>query len=140
MLKKISNYLHRIQIEHQVDRKQDTLSFAVSSPQGSWQCSILLERNKRKVQGFGFYSTIPQAVPLNQRTDMALFLMCLNNNRIFGNFEIDLKTGDIHFKTYIDCEQSTFSERSFDRTMLVNVSIMQQHLPDLLQFIKQERA
>ncbi len=140
MIEQISNYFRRIGVDHEIDAKRQALYFDVQTPQGAWQCLILVSRNKETGSGAGFYSTLPAKVPSLLRDQMALFLMCLNNDRIFGNFELDPQTGDLHFKTYIDFENRGFSEKAVERNMLINISIMQKHMSKLTKMIKRERA
>lgn len=135
MIKKISSYFHRIGVEHQTDVRRRALSFDVDTPQGLWHCSILVGSSVHTKSGVGFYSTLPAKVPLALRNHMAMFLMCLNNDRLFGNFELDPETGDLHFKTYIDFENRAFSEKAVERNMLINISIMQRHMPKLMKMI-----
>lgn len=136
MIEQISNYFQRIGVEHETDINRQALFFDVETPQGAWQCLILVNKNKEMRSGVGFYSTLPTKVPRLLRNNMALFLMCLNNDRIFGNFELDPQTGDLHFKTYIDFENRGFSEKAVERNMLINISIMQQHMPKLTKMIQ----
>ena len=133
--KKLSSYLLRIGVEHDVNMSDKALTFDVETPQGTWHCSILVDNNLPSQRGMGFYSTLPAKVPTDLLNHMALFLMCLNNDRLFGNFELDPETGDLHFKTYIDFENRAFSEKAVERNMLINISIMQKHMPRLMRMI-----
>jgi hypothetical protein len=135
MIKKLSTYLFRIGVDHEIDLKDKALTFDVDTPQGTWHCSILIDNNLYTKGGMGFYSTLPARVPIGLLNHMALFLMCLNNDRLFGNFELDPDTGDLHFKTYIDFENRVFSEKAVERNMLINISIMQKHMPRLMRMI-----
>ncbi len=125
MINKISNYFQRIGVEHETDIQNQALSFDVNTPQGLWHCSILIDVDIQSRGGVAFYSTLPTKVRPSLRLQMALFLMCLNNDRLFGNFELDPDTGAVHFKTYIDFENRGFSEKAIERNMLINISIMQ---------------
>lgn len=138
MIEQISNYFKRIGVDHEKDKKRQAVYFDVATSVGTWQCLILVSRTKevKSGVGVGFYSTLPTKVPDDLRNHMALFLMCLNNDRILGNFELDPKTGDLHFKTYIDFENRGFSEKAVERNMLINISIMQEHMPKLTKMIK----
>lgn len=137
MIKKLSNYFKRIGVEHTTDVKRQALTFDVETPQGLWHCSILIGKDAATKGGIAFYSTLPYQVPQELHQHIALFLMCLNSNRLFGNFELDVKTGMVHFRTYIDFEHRSFSEKAVERNMLVNISIMQEHMPTLTKMIAQ---
>lgn len=138
MIQQISNYFKRIGVDHTIDARRDALSFEVETGIGTWQCLVLLSRKERGRCSVGFYSTLPIQVPPHKRTQTALYLMCLNNARICGSFELDPQTGDLHFKTYTDFDPHGFSERVIERNMLVNISTMQEYMPRLMKMIKSQ--
>jgi hypothetical protein len=140
MIKKISRYFQRIGIDYITDSNRQALSFDVKTPEGEWQCLVLVgnktkDQTKKMHSGVGLYSTHPMKVPLTLRKQMAIFLMCLNSDRVFGNFEMDPDSGDLHFKTYIDFENRSFSEKAVERNLLINISIMEQHLQKITKMI-----
>ena len=140
MIKKISRYFQRIGVDYITDPNRQALSFDVKTPEGEWQCLVLVgnktkDRTKKMHSGVGLYSTHPMKVPLTLRNQMAIFLMCLNSDRVFGNFELDPDSGDLHFKTYIDFENRSFSEKTVERNLLINISIMEQHLQKISKMI-----
>jgi len=127
MFEKLKKYLNRIGIEFTISETGKALEFTVESPAGSWNCLMSVHTPK----GIGFYSTILHTVPKDRRTQMALYLTWLNNSRLFGNFEMDLTTGDVRFKTYQDCLGNDLTERAIDRMMLINVTTMQKYMPQI---------
>jgi hypothetical protein len=140
MIKKISRYFQRIGVDYITDPNSQALSFDVKTPEGEWQCLLLVgnktkDCTKKMHSGVGLYSTHPMKVPLTLRKQMAIFLMCLNSDRVFGNFELDPDSGDLHFKTYIDFENRSFSEKTVERNLLINISIMEQHLQKITKMI-----
>ena len=135
MIKKISNYLQSIGVEHATDSKRKALSFDVKTPDGTWPCSILVDRNDLSSKVVGVYSTLPVKVPVDLLNHMALFLMCLNNDRLYGNFELDPDTGDLHFKTYLDFENRAFSEKAVEHNMICNISVMQKYMNRFMRMI-----
>lgn len=140
MIQQISNYFKRIGVDHVMDTQRDALSFDVTTGTGAWQCLVLLSRQDRGRWSVGFYSTLPLQVPKPLRTQTALYLMCLNNARICGSFELDPQTGDLHFKTYAEFDQRGFSERVIERNMLVNISTMQEHMSRLMKMIQSQQT
>ena len=140
MIKKISRYFQRIGVDYITDPNRQAVSVDVKTPEGEWQCLVLVgnktkDRTKKMHSGVGLYSTHPMKVPLTLRNQMAIFLMCLNSDRVFGNFELDPDSGDLHFKTYIDFENRSFSEKTVERNLLINISIMEQHLQKISKMI-----
>ncbi|MBL4648299.1 MAG: hypothetical protein JKY03_01110 [Aureispira sp.] len=140
IIKKISRYFQRIGIDYITDPDRQALSFDVKTPEGEWQCLVLVGNKTKDCttkmhSGVGLYSTHPMKVPSTLRNQMAIFLMCLNSDRVFGNFELDPDSGDLHFKTYIDFENRSFSEKTVERNLLINISIMEQHLQKITTMI-----
>jgi hypothetical protein len=135
MIKKISDYLLKIGVEHATDIQRKALSFDVNTPDGTWPCSILVNRNDLSSKVVGVYSTLPVKVPVDLLNHMALFLMCLNNDRLYGNFELDPDTGDLHFKTYLDFENRAFSEKAVEHNMICNISVMQKYTNRFMRMI-----
>jgi hypothetical protein len=133
MLQIIEKYLQRIGVEYSIRDNDKVFDFEVQAPEGQWNCMLLLHGRA----GIGFYSVLPIVVQEQQRAEVALYLMWLNNERVFGNFELDLETGEVRFKTYIDCECNPLTERMLDRTMLINVATMQKYLPKIIGEIRQ---
>ena len=124
-------YLCRLGINYEVQDKTTAFDFQINSTVGKWNCLLSLQ----SAAGIGFYSTLLAPVPRQKHPQMALFLMYLNNQQLFGNFELDLKTGDVRFKTYLDLEAQDFAEHLLDRTMLRNVTTMERYFPQIMQII-----
>ncbi len=132
MFERLMKYLCRLGINYEVQEKTTAFDFQIHSNVGKWNCLLSLQ----SAAGIGFYSTLLAPVPQPRRAQMALFLMYLNNQQLFGNFELDLKTGDVRFKTYLDLETQDFAEHLLDRTMLRNVTTMERHFAQIMQMIK----
>lgn len=136
MLTIIKKYLQRIGVDYSTRENDRAIDFRVEAPQGEWSCLMMLYGGS----GVAFYSIVPFIVPQHWRVEMAVYLMWLNNERVFGNFELDMETGEIRFKTYLDCEGSGLNERMLDRTMLINVATMQKYLPKIRNQAQQVKA
>lgn len=136
MFKMVQKYLERIAVPYQIRENKQVFDFEVDAPEGHWACMLLLCGRS----GIAFYSVLPFKVPEENRSELALYLMQINNERIFGNFELDQQTGEVRFKTYIDTEAQQLSERMLDRCLLINVSCMQKFLPRIKSKIKQYNA
>lgn len=128
----LERYLLRIGVEFEVVEPNMAIEFTVEAPEGKWDCLVSVFSN----EGFGFYSSLQEPVPSTQRSDMALYLTALNNQRLFGNFELDLDTGQLRFKTYVNCDEVDLTEGMIDRSMLSNVTTMQRYLPQLLEVMR----
>lgn len=132
MFEFIKKYLQRIGIEYNILQAGRALDFQVDSPEGQWACLISVYEST----GVGIYSLLPENIEKSQRSHLALFITMLNNERLLGNFEMDLRSGDLRFKTYLDCSVDTLSELQLEKALLVNLSAMQKHLPQFRQLIE----
>ncbi len=95
---------------------------------GAWKCVIeILSDSEASI-----YSIFPMTVPPKQRHDVAMYLMQLNCQRVFGRFELDLDSGEIKFKTHIDCTHVPFSDKILDKTLFINMATVQKYIPEFL--------
>ncbi|BDS14824.1 YbjN domain-containing protein [Aureispira anguillae] len=140
ILKKLGRYFKRIGVDYDTDQTRQALSFDVETPEGEWQCLVLVGSRKDARCGVGFYSTLPTVVPIPIRDLIALSLMSLNTDRLFGSFELDPDTGYLHFKTYIEFDYRNFSEKALEKNMLFNIEIMRRHMLKLTKMIHQRMA
>ena len=132
MFERLMKYLCRLGIDYDVQENSQVFDFQVRSTVGKWNCLLSLQ----STAGICFYSTLFTAVPRSKQQQMALFLMYLNNQQLFGNFELDFKTSDVRFKTYLDLDNNDFNEKLLDRVMFRNVSTMEKHFDQIMKFIK----
>ena len=128
----MSLYLEKIGVEHSTDLASSSLSFEVETSVGDAPCFFIFDGAK----GVALYSCLPAKVPSHKMTEMALYITCLNNNRLFGCFEMDLKTGNIFFRTYIDFNNKRLSTKTIERNMSINLSVMQEYLLDMIDRIR----
>ena len=102
---------------------------------GSWICSAycLEERNQ-----FCFYSNIPIQVPEEKRTLISEFLTRANCRQVIGNWEIDLDSGLIRFKTSIDLEGTEIQESIINAVILPNVVAADKYIPGMVSVLDGE--
>lgn len=110
--------------------------FDIENLDGNWKCQIVLKGNA----GINIFAVFPDCIPQDELAESALYLMWLNRERVFGNFELDLKTNQILFKTYIDCENIHFNERVLDRTLFINTATMHKYYPDFEKRLKDKKV
>lgn len=75
-----------------------------SGDSGKWACFAQAREEQEQMV---FYSVFPVSVPEEHRTEVALFLTRANYGMILGNFEIDLRDGEVRYKTATDFEANT---------------------------------
>jgi hypothetical protein len=115
---------------------EDIFEFEAESEGGPWKCRIKICANS----AVSIYAVFPIIVPASQRPDSAMYLMWLNKERVFGNFELDLYSGEIKFKTFIDCENAIFTDRILDRTLFINMATVQKYLPEFLGHLNMNKV
>ena len=131
---RLCHYLNRLEVPFQVLEPYQTVDFKVAlQEQEAWHCILSLYPNS----GLVCYSCWPQSIEQPFRSKVALFLTLLNNEEFFGNFEMDLKTGDLRFKTYTACDWPELNEGRMERTLIQNLETMRQRLPLLRSFLAQ---
>ena len=108
------------------------LQAAFRGESGEWNCYAV---GSEEQQRFAFYSTCPVRVPEEKRMAMAEFITRVNYDLLIGNFELDLKDGEIRFKTSIDVEGDQLSTALVERMVVGNLAMMDTYLPGIMKVI-----
>jgi hypothetical protein len=109
---------------------QTALQLNIHTDTLAWTCfAQALEEEEQ----FAFFSIVPVLVPPESRAVVAEYLHRANFNLILGNFEMDMDTGEVRFKTSIDFEGDELSFELFRPVVYANLSMMERYLPGLLQ-------
>jgi hypothetical protein len=99
---------------------------------GKWDCYAAANEEQQQMV---FYSLCPINTPAPKRQALAEFLTGINYGQIIGNFELDLKDGEIRYKTSIDVEGSTLTLPQIKNLLYINIRMMDTHLPEILSMI-----
>jgi hypothetical protein len=95
---------------------------------GEWPCVA----NVRAEQGqVTFRSVYPGVVPQETRLPTMELVTRLNAGLEFGNFDLDLDTGALSYRTSVDVEFDRLSEGLLRSLVFVNVATMDALLPVL---------
>jgi len=100
---------------------------------GRWLCLSHAYDDDRQIV---FYSLYPDPVPVAQRDAIALFITRANYGLMIGNFECDLDSGDLRYKTSLNLEGSTLTPALMNAIVYTNVLTMDQYLPGIQAVIK----
>ncbi|AFZ10961.1 protein of unknown function DUF1790 (plasmid) [Oscillatoria nigro-viridis PCC 7112] len=84
---------------------------------------------------FIFYSICPIEAPESKRKALAEFLTLVNYDLIIGNFQLNLTSGQIRYKTSLDVSDSTLSTTQIKNLVYTNITMMDSHLPEILSVI-----
>lgn len=112
-------------------------SMTVKGDNGQWICVAQAEEEGRI---FLFYSVSPLDVPPAKRQAIAEFITHANFNMLVGNFELNLDTGDLRYKTSLSLKEipdQVLKEHDLLTTLIkqlvhINVFMMDQYLPGIL--------
>ena len=77
------------------------------------------------------YSLVPVAVPVERRTDAALYIARANYGLAIGNLDIDIDDGEVRFRTSVDVEGAEISAPIIDHLFLANIMGVEQFLAGL---------
>lgn len=111
---------------------ESTLRVAFQGDNGQWNCyAQAIEEQKR----FVFYSLVPVTAPKNKRLAVAEAIARANYGMGIGNFELELDTGEIRFKTSMDFEGSVPNSGAIAHLVYLNVLTMDKYLPGIMQVI-----
>ncbi|HAJ58547.1 MAG TPA: YbjN domain-containing protein [Cyanobacteria bacterium UBA8543] len=114
---------------------EQILQMAVSVQNEKWTCYAQAIEEQSL---FIFYSICPIKAPESKRQVLAEFLTKVNYDLIIGNFQLDLTSGQIRYKTSIDVSDSTLSMTQIKNLVYTNVTMMDSHLPEILSIINSE--
>lgn len=103
---------------------------------GQWTCHARL---RVQVMQIVFYSICPMKATEEQRVVMAEFLTRANYGLILGNFELDMRDGEIRYKTSLDVEDipldQPWSTNLIKPIVYANVMTMDKYLHGILRVI-----
>ena len=86
-------------------------------------------------QQFVVYSVCGNKPTEEKYTVMQEFLTRANFGLRIGNFELDLRDGEIRFKTSIQFAGEVQADLMIEQCLLINIMTMERYLPGILQVI-----
>ena len=84
-----------------------------------------------------FYTMCPLMAPEHKRPAIAELLTRANYGMSLGNFELDLRDGEIRYKTSIDVEGSRLTEALLAPLVYANRSTMDRYMPAIIDVLYQ---
>lgn len=104
--------------------EKDVFLFGIEIDNFGFQCSFLgMEDEKILI----FYSHYPTRIKKKNLKSMAWLITQLNANISVGNFDLDIETGDLRYKTSIDVEGADYIFPLIENLVNANLSIFMQH-------------
>ncbi|MCD1261701.1 YbjN domain-containing protein [Paenibacillus athensensis] len=108
------------------------LRIAYADEAGAWTMLVLTDEAD---QVCIVYSLFPTPVPVERRTELAVFLNAENYDLALGSFELDPADGELRFRTSLDVEGDRLSEALFARLFGMNAGIMMRYYAELAERI-----
>ncbi|MBE9256082.1 MULTISPECIES: YbjN domain-containing protein [Aphanizomenonaceae] len=107
-----------------------TLRIDINGETANW---IVIVKCVDEYQQFVAYSVCSNKPLVEKYTVIQEFLTRANFGLKFGNFEFDLRDGEIRFKTSIQFAGEVQPELMIEQCLLINIMTMDQYLPGILQ-------
>jgi len=111
---------------------ESVLQLTFQGENSQWVCYA---EARELEQEFIFYSVFPVNTPEDKRLRMAEFLTRANHGLILGNFEMDLDSGEVYYKTSIDVKNDHLSFALIERLVYTNVLALDRYLPGMMAII-----
>lgn len=103
-----------------------------SGKNGKWTCFAQAREDQQQLI---FYSVCPNAAPEDKRIPAMEFITQANYELVIGNFEMDLRDGEIRYKTSIDVEGDELTSALIRQIVYYNVMTMNKYLPGLMSVL-----
>jgi hypothetical protein len=104
------------------------LRLAFHGKNGQWSCFALANEDQQR---FLFYSICPFDIPPLNRSAITEFLTRANYGMEIGNFEFDVDSGEIRFKTSLDVSGDRITPILIKQLVYTNVLTTDQYLPGI---------
>lgn len=105
---------------------------AISGDNAHYVCHLRVDEDRCFVL---FYTLCPLVVPEEVRPRMAEFVARANYGLPIGNFELDLRDGEIRFKTSIDVEDAQVTEALLRPVVYANTNTMDRYMPGIVEVL-----
>jgi hypothetical protein len=99
---------------------------------GTWVCFAQIDEEHQR---FLFHSVMGLNIPVQHRAAVAEYLTRANYGLPVGNFEMDLDTGDVRFKTSIEVPEGEFTVAMVRTLAYANVRNMDHYFPGVLAVV-----
>jgi hypothetical protein len=99
---------------------------------GTWVCFARVDEEHQR---FLFHSIMGLNIPPQYRAAVAEYLTRANYGLPVGNFEMDLDTGDVRFKTSIEIPEGDLTVAMIRKLAYANVRNMDHYFPGVLSVV-----
>lgn len=99
---------------------------------GTWVCYAQVDQENRR---FLFYSLMGLNIPVQLRSAVAEYLTRVNYGLPIGNFEIDMDTGVVRFKTSVEVPEGELTVPMVRVLAYTNVRTIDHYFPGVLAVV-----
>lgn len=131
----ICNILDASQWHYEFDAETGILyfCFAVDSKLESTNIVLKVQRNQ-----YVLYAVLPLAAPTeNPKTmqRMCEFTVCANYGLHIGNFEMDMRDGELRYHTYVDCDGQFPSDKVVRNSIQIAMQMLERYTDAILEVL-----
>jgi hypothetical protein len=99
---------------------------------GTWVCFVRVDEEKKH---FLFHSIMGMNIPLQYRAAVVEYITRVNYVLPLGNFEMDLDSGDIRFRTSLETPEGELSVAIVRGLVYANVHTMDHYFPGVMAVV-----
>lgn len=97
-----------------------------------WACIAQTHEEKRM---FIYYSICPIKASSSSLISVLEFITMANHNLLMGNFEVDMASGEVRFKTTVSFGEAEWDDELIRTAVINNIFTMDQYIVDLLKVV-----
>jgi len=115
----------------QIDKKP-VIRAGFRGERGTWVCFARVDEEHQR---FLFHSIMGLNIPTQYRVAVAEYLTRVNYGLPVGNFEMDLESGDVRFKTSIETPEGEITVAMVRALAYTNIRNMDHYFPGVLAVV-----
>lgn len=105
------------------------LRMGMNGKNGKW---VAYAQAREEQDQFVYYSVSPMSVPEDKRLAVAELMARINYGLVIGNWEMDMRDGELRYKTSIDVEGDRITTALMRNMVFLNLQMMDRCLPALM--------
>jgi hypothetical protein len=102
---------------------------------GNWNCVAFLDEVAHQ---FRFFSVLPEAIPPQRRPHVLEFISRVNCRLILGNYEMELETGLLRYRTSVDYTLNELNDALIHSLVAPNVATFNDYLPGIQRTLQSD--
>ena len=128
----VLRFLQEDQWSYQLLEHKPMIRAGYHGEHGTWVCYLQVDEENQR---FLFYTYMGLNIPPQYRTAVAEYLTRANYGLPVGNFEMDLDTGDVRFRTSVETPEDELSVAMIRALAYANLRAMDHYFPGVLAVV-----